>query len=194
MHLNRQKAAVAGAIHRQKVHSVGGSSEYTLARAVCREAVIGHFVGVLTAGEEGLDFLDALGVGRSDHLGHLHNPVGHDTPVDVLVVQLANVVRKPVLLHGEKADERGFARALSADQHEHQLEFAAGMEHPVDSAEHEYAQTLLIEVADVCTKKMVQRFPHTGHAVPGEAVQVIPDGMEMVFVGDDFQRVKGFLF
>ena len=194
MHLNRQKAAVAGAIHRQKVHSVGGSSEHALARAVCREAVIGLLVGILAAGEEGLDFLDALGVGRGDHLGHLHNPVRHDVPVDVLVIQLANVIRDPVLLHGEKADERGFARALSADQHEHQLKFAAGVEHPVDCTKHEHAQALLIEVADVRAKKVVQGFAHAGHAVPSEAVQIIPDGMEMVLIGDDFQRVKGFLF
>ena len=58
MYLHWQKTAVPGSVHGQKIHSVGGSGEHTLPRAVCWKAVVGHLVGVLAAGEEGLDFLD----------------------------------------------------------------------------------------------------------------------------------------
>lgn len=41
---------------------------------------------------------------------------------------------------------------------------------------------------------MVKGFAHAGYAVPGEVVQVIPDGMKMVFVSDDFQCMENLLW
>lgn len=64
------------------------------------------------------------------------------------------------------------------------------MEYPIDGPKHKHAQTLLVEIADVCAKKMIKAFTNTGYAVPAEAVQVIPNGVEMVLARDDFQGME----
>ena len=76
---------------------------------------------------------------------------------------------------------------MPAYQHEHQIELAARMEHPIDGSKHKHTQTLLIEIADVCAEKMMKGFTNTGYAVPAEVIQVIPNRMEMVLACDDFQ-------
>ena len=114
--------------------------------------------------------------------------------INLLVVQFADIVREPFRLQRKEADEGGFARALPAHQHQHQLKLAAGMKHPVHRAEHECAQILFVRVVHFRAKKMVQRHPDARHAIPDEAVQPVPHRMERLRGGHDVQRRINQLF
>ena len=60
-------------------------------------------------------------------------PVEH--PVQIVVRQLFDVIRKPAVIHGQQADKCGLACALPAHQTQHGIEFAARMENPLNRAQ-----------------------------------------------------------
>ena len=194
IHRYREKAPIAASVQRQEIHAVGRAGEHALPGMIAAVSVICHPQKILVAAEKRLDFLDAFGVRRRDHLRKLANPMPVEPMVNLLVVQFADIVREPFRLQRQKADEGGFAHALPAHQHQHQLKLAAGMKHPVYRAEHERAQILFVRVAHFRAEKMVQRHPDARHTIPDEAVQPVPHRMECLRGGHDVQRRVNQLF
>lgn len=194
IHRHREKAPIAASVQRQEIHAVGRAGEHALPGMIAAVSVICHPQKILVAAEKRLDFLDAFGVRRRDHLRKFANPMTVQPMINLLVVQFANIVREPFRLQRKEADEGGFARALPAHQHQHQLKLAAGMKHPVYRAEHERAQILFVHIAHFRAKKMMQRHPDARHAIPDEAVQPVPHRMERLRGGHDVQRRINQLF
>ena len=108
----------------------------------------------------------------------------------VLVTKVAQVVREPVRLHGQAAQEGGLARPLAAHQHQHQLKLAPRLEHPLHRPQHEGAQAALVVVVHLRAEEMVQGVPHPGNTVPAQGAQAVPHGVEGVVRGGDFQRPR----
>ena len=194
IHRHREKAPIAASVQRQEIHAVGCTGEHALPGMIAAVSVVCHPQKVLVAAEKRLDLLDAFGIRRRDHLRKLANPMTVEPMVNLLVVQFADIVREPFRLQGQKADEGGFASALPAHQHQHQLKLAAGMKHAIHRAEHERAQVLFVRVAHSRAKEMVQRHPDARHAIPDEAVQPVPYRMERLRGGHDVQRRINQLF
>lgn len=140
MHQHRHEPAVAGAVQRQKVQCVGGAAEHALAQPISGMGLIGDLVGLLLPAEKGFDLLDAFGVGRGDHFGHLDDPVSLHFAIHVLIVQPFQVVGEPVVPARQQAEEGGLARPLAAHQAEHELELTAGLEHPADGPQQKQPQ------------------------------------------------------
>ena len=190
VHLHGEETSVSAAIHGQEVHAVGGAREHALPGMVRAEAVVGQTAEVPFPGEKGLDLLNAPGVGGGHHFGHFNDPPPVQPVKHVLVAEVAQVVREPVRLHGQGAQEGGLARALAAHQHQHQLKLAPRLEHPFHRSQHEGAQAALVVVVHLRAEEMVQGVPHPGHAIPAQGAQSVPHGVEGVVRGGDFQRPR----
>ena len=105
MYHDRHKTAVAGAVKGQKIQRIGSAAEHTLPFSVSRVGFVWHFIGFLLAAEKGLDFLNALGIGCGNHLRHLDQPVSLHLAVHIFIVQLFQVIGKPVILNCQQAKE-----------------------------------------------------------------------------------------
>ena len=115
IHRDGDKTAVACAVTGQKILPVGRASKDALAQTVGRMGLIGNFIGFLLFAEETLDFLDALGIGGGDHLGHFDDPVALQFAVHVVVVEPTQVVREPLVLDCQQPEKGGLPRSrLSA--------------------------------------------------------------------------------
>ena len=98
---------------------------------------IRDFVDLLLTAQKRLDFLNALGIGGSNHLGHFNDPVPLQLAVHIFIVQLSQIVRKPLVLACQQPEEGGFSRALTTHQTEHDFKFTTGMKCPVNRAQQE---------------------------------------------------------
>ena len=98
---------------------------------------IRDFVDLLLTAQKRLDFLNALGIGGSNHLGHFNDPVPLQLAVHIFIVQLPQIVGEPLVLSCQQTEECGFSRTLTAHQTEHDFKFAAGMKCPMNRAQQE---------------------------------------------------------
>ena len=194
IHRDRDEAAVACAVTGQKILPVGRASKDALAQTVGRMGLVWDFIGLLLLAEKALDFRDAFGIGGGDHLRHFDDPVALQLSVHVVVVQPPQVVREPFLLDRQQPKKAGLSCALSAHQTEHGLKLTSRLEHALNGSQqenlHGFASVLVLR----STEKMVQDVGYPFRAVPLQAVQVIPDGMITVLVGNDADSRFDFLF
>ena len=156
VHHDRNKAAVAGTVKGQEVQRIGCAAKYTLSRSVCRVCFVGDFVNLLLAAQEGLDFLNALGVGGCHHLGHFDNPVTLQLAIHIVIVQLAKVIRKPLVPESQQPEEGRLTRSLTAYQTKHDFKLAAGLKSPRNRPQHKQFQGFIAILADLSSKEVVQ--------------------------------------
>ena len=83
---------------------------------------------------------------------------------------------------------------MPAHQTEHGLKLTSRLEHPIDGSQQEYLHGFASVLVLRSTEKMVQDVGYPFRAVPLQAVQVIPDGMIAVLVGNDADGGFDFLF
>ena len=96
--LYRQKATIAGTVEGQEIHCVGCAAKHTLPQSICRVGFIRNFVDLLLAAQKRFDFFNALGIGGGNHLGHFDDPVTLQLAVYIFIVQLPQIVGKPLIL------------------------------------------------------------------------------------------------
>ena len=185
IHRDGDEAAVARAVTGQKILPVGRASKNTLAQTVGRMGLVGDFIGFLLFTKKTFDLLDTLGIGGGDHLRHFDDPVALQLSVHIVVVQPPQVVREPFILDRQQPKKAGLPRTLTAHQTEHGLKFASRLKYPLDGSQqkdfHSFASVLVLR----STEKMVQDVGYPCRAVPLQAVQVIPDGVVAILVGND---------
>ena len=99
--------------------------------------LIRDLIDLLLTAQKRLDFLNALGIGSGDHLGHFNDPVTLQLTVHAFIVQLPQIIGEPLVLACQQPEEGGFSRALTTHQTEHDLKFAAGVKRPVNRAQQE---------------------------------------------------------
>ena len=155
---------------------------------------VGNFIGFLLLAEETLDLLDALGIGGGDHLRHFDDPVALQLSVHVVIVQPPQVIREPFILDCQQPEEGGLPRTLPAHQTEHGFKFASRLKYPLDGSYqenlHSFASVLVLR----STEKVAQDVSYPLCSIPLQAVQVVPDGMVAVLVGNDSDSRFDFLF
>ena len=82
---------------------------------------------------------------------------------------------------------------MPAHQTEHGFKFASRLEYPLDGSQqedlHGFASVLVLR----STEKMVQDVGYPLCSIPFQAVQVVPNGMVAVFVGNDADGRFNFL-
>ena len=114
--------------------------------------------------------------------------------VHVVIVQPPQVIREPLVLDCQQPKKAGLSHTLPAHQTEHGFKFASRLEHPLDGSQqenfHSFASVLVLR----STEKMVQDVGYPLCAIPLQAVQVVPDGMIAVLVGNDADGGFNFLF
>ena len=83
---------------------------------------------------------------------------------------------------------------MPAHQTEHGLKFASRLEHALNGSQqenfHSFASVLVLR----STEKMVQNVGYPLCSIPFQAVQVVPDGVVTVLVGNDADSRFDFLF
>ena len=83
---------------------------------------------------------------------------------------------------------------MTAHKTEHGFKFASRLEYPLDGSQQEnfrgFASVLILR----STEKMVQDVGYPFRAVPFQTVQVIPDGVVPVLVGNNVDSRFNFLF
>ena len=83
---------------------------------------------------------------------------------------------------------------MPAHQTEHGFKFASRLEHPLDGSQqedlHGFASVFVLR----STEKVVQDVSYPLCSIPFQAVQVVPDGMIAVLVGNDADSRFDFLF
>ena len=114
--------------------------------------------------------------------------------VHVVIVQPPQVIREPLVLNGQQTEEGGLPCALTAHQTEHGFKFASRLEHPLDGSQqenfHRFASVLVLR----STKEVVQDVGYPLCSIPFQAVQVVPDGVVAVLVGNDADGRFNLLF
>ena len=60
--------------------------------------------------------------------------------VHIVIVQLAKVIGKPLVFHGQQPEKGGLSGSLTAHQTEHDFKLAARMKCPVDGSQQEQPQ------------------------------------------------------
>ena len=155
---------------------------------------VGNFIGFLLLAEKALDLLDALGVGGGDHLRHLNDPVTLQLAVHVVIVQPTQIIREPFVLDCQQPEKGGLSHTLPAYQTEHGFKFTSRLEHPLDGSQqkdfHGFASVLVLR----STEKMVQDVGYPLCVVPLQTIQVVPDGVVSVLIGNNADGRFDFLF
>ena len=155
--------------------------------------LVGDFIGLLLLAEKALDLFDALGIGGGDHLRHFDDPVTLQLTVHVVIVQPPQVIREPFILDSQQPEESRLPSTLPAYQTEHSFKFASRLEYPLDGSQqedlHGFASVLVLR----STEEVVQDVGYPFRAVPFQAVQVVPDGVVVVLVGNNADRRFDFL-
>ena len=189
-----QEPSVAASVEGQKVHRIGAAAEHALPQSVCRVGFIRHFIGFLGSADEGLNILNAFGVGCGNHLGHFDNPMSLHLAVNIVIVNPFQVIGKPLVFDCQQPEEGGLSRTLSSDQTEHGFKLASWLEYPADCTQHEQSQTFIGELAFLSSKKMGQGAADALCAVPFQTVQIVTDGVVLVAVSDNGDCFLDFLF
>ena len=113
--------------------------------------------------------------------------------VHVFIVQLSQIIRKPLVLACQQPEEGGLSRALTAHQTEHNLKFAAGVKCPMNRTQQEQPQRLKSVLVCFRAEKMVQTIADALRAVPCKAVQKVPDRVIAVLMGGKIGGIYDFL-
>jgi len=156
--------------------------------------LVGNFIGFLLLAEKTLDLLDALGIGGGDHLRHFDDPVTLQLAVHVVIVQPPQVIREPLILDRQQPKKAGLPRTLTTHQTEHGFKFASRLKYPLDGSQQENLHSFASVLVFRSTEKMVQDVGYPLCSIPFQAVQVVPDGMIAVLVGNDADGGFNFLF
>lgn len=90
----------------KEVQGVGSPSKHALPQPVLRVGFVWDFIDLLLSAQKRLDFLNALGVCGGDHLRHLNNPVALQLAVYVFIVQLPQIIGKPLVLYRRQTEKR----------------------------------------------------------------------------------------
>ena len=104
-------------------------------------------------------------------------------PVYVIIVQLPQVIGKPLVPDSEEPEESGLPGSLAAHQTEHDLKLRPRLEYPCHRPQHEQQEDFIIVIAHLRTEEMAQGIAHPLRPVPLQAVQVITDRVIPVFIG-----------
>ena len=83
---------------------------------------------------------------------------------------------------------------MPAHQTEHGLKFAPRLEHPLDGSQQEYLHSFASVLVLRSTEEVVQDVGYPLCSIPFQAVQVVPDGVVAVLVGNDADSRFDFLF
>ena len=114
--------------------------------------------------------------------------------VHVVIVQPPQVIREPLILDRQQSKKGGLPRTLPAHQTEHGFKFTSRLEHPLDGSQqedlHDFASVFVLR----STEKVVQDVSYPLCSIPFQAVQVIPDGVVAILVGNDADGGFDLLF
>ena len=114
--------------------------------------------------------------------------------VHVVIIQPPQVIREPLILNGQQSKKGGLPRTLPAHQTEHGFKFTSRLEHPLDGSQqedfHSFASVLVLR----STEEVVQDVGYPLCSIPFQAVQVVPDGVVTVLIGNNADGGFDFLF
>lgn len=190
---NRQESPVPGPVKRQKVKRVGRTAEHALPQPVFGLGLIGCAIGFLLVADERADFLNAFGTAGGQHLRHLDDPMALQLLEYPVIVQLFQVIGKPLVPDRQQAEEAGLPSLLTAHQTEHFLIFGAGAEYSPDRSQQEMFQHFLHIVALVRTQELMKTGADAGRPISDKTVQHVLDGMVTVFIRYDGKGCRHFL-
>ena len=83
---------------------------------------------------------------------------------------------------------------MPAHQTEHGFKFASRLEHPFDGSQQENLHGFASVFVLRSTEEVVQDVGYPLYSIPLQAVQIVPDGMITVLVGNDADSRFDFLF
>ena len=189
--LDRDEPPIARPIKGQELHNVRGAAEDTLTGSVHGINVIRHLVAVLLPRDERLDLVALSRIAWLDHLRHFADPMALKLAIDVVVVDLLQVVREPVIVMGKETEEGGFARALATGEAEHIIELDAGVMSAGNAAHEEQLGAVIQELRRVIPvvgghpKETGQELSDPLPPVPFQVIQKLAYRMIAVPVCDD---------
>ena len=140
------------------------------------------------ATDKGADLLNALGVAGGQHLRHLDDPVALQLGKHLVIIQLFQVIREPLILYSQEAKESRLSGSLAAHQTEQFLILGTRMEHPADGSQQKVFEHFFHIVALIRPQKVMQARAYPGYAVPNQAIQHILNGVIAIFVCYDRER------
>ena len=91
-------------------------------------------------------------------------------PVYVIIVQLPQVIGKPLITDSKEPKEGGLPGSLTAHQTEHDLKLCPRLEYPCHCPQHEQQEDFVIVIIYLRTEEMAQGIAHPLRPVPLQAV------------------------
>ena len=114
--------------------------------------------------------------------------------VHVVIIQSPQVIREPLVLDCQQPEEGGLPRTLASHQTEHRFRFASRLEHALDGSQQKDLHGLASVLVLRSTEEVVQDMGNPFRTVPFQAVQVIPDRMITILVGNNADGGFDLLF
>ena len=102
--------------------------------------------------------------------------------VHVIIVQLPQIIGKPLVPDCQQPEEGGFASPLTAYQTQHDFKLASGLKCPCNRPQHEQLQGFIGVIVHISSQKVPQTEADALSPVPCKAVQKIPDGVVLILI------------
>ena len=102
--------------------------------------------------------------------------------VHVIIVQLPQIIGKPLVPDCQQPEEGGFASPLTAYQTQHDFKLASGLKCPCNRPQHEQLQGFIGVIVHISSQKVPQTEADALRPVPCKAVQKIPDGVVLILI------------
>ena len=103
----------------------------------------------------------------------------------IIIVHSPQIIREPFIFDSKQPEERGFSCTLPTDQAKHHFKLAAGMKHPFDRSKQKNLQGFCGKLIFCRTEKAMQSVAYPLCAIPLQVIQVVPDRVIMIFVGNN---------
>ena len=118
----------------------------------------------------------------------------HHKACFIILIDPLQIICEPLILQCQKAEESRLARTLTTGQTEHVIEFDTRLKYPGNSTQHEHFQYFCGVSTGIGTQIFAQCIGQPFLSVSPQSRQIVPDGMELIFVSDDFYGSLDFLF
>ena len=182
---NRKKSAVSSTVKWQKIQCVGSAAKHALAKPIIRLFIIRNFIGFLLTAEERFYIFNAFCIGCGNHLRHFHNPMTLHFTKYIVILQLFQIICKPLVFYGKKTKERGLACSLTSHKTQHHLKLTSRAKDSVNGTQHKQLHRSTGIFVLLHSKEMVQGIFNTLLSIPHQTFQFFLNWMILVFIGND---------
>ena len=146
IHLDGKETSGSGAVKGKELSCIRCSGKQALPWSVFFKFSIRISESIFLSAQERFDLFIVLCTDRSYHLGHFHDPVSPELLIDLIVIQVSKVIRKPFILDRKETEKCGFPCPLCSHKAEHFVCFISRLEDTEQCFHHKMLQAFIYHI------------------------------------------------